>query len=73
MKIKILNKERTVFDVYYKIQSMKISDTEYIIIGTNFNNKDVELERFNNIKSTKEAMLFIVEEYANNPNCVLIL
>lgn len=73
MKIKILNKERTVFDVYYKIQSMKISDTEYIIIGTNFNNKDVELKRFNNIISTKDTMIWIAERYGDNNDCVLIL
>ena len=73
MEIKILNKERTVFDVYYKIESMKISDTEYIIIGTNLNNKDVELKRFDNITSTKDAMVWIAERYGDNPNCVLIL
>lgn len=73
MEIKILNKECTVFDIYCKIKSMKISDTEYVIIGTNLNNEDVELKRFNNITSTKDTMIWIAERYGDNNDCVLIL
>lgn len=73
MEIKILNKERTVFDIYCKIKSMKISDTEYVIIGTNLNNEDVELKRFNNITATKDTMIWIAERYGDNSDCVLIL
>lgn len=72
MKIKILNKERTVFDVYCKVKMRKLV-SDYVIIGTNMDCEDIVLKTFDNEESAKSTMVWIAERYGDNPDCVLIL